>query len=239
MRVKCFCVHLILFFTFMSKAMEYGINLNKISLHQFKLLLQDKQLSPSRRLLLKDLDDIFSVLALTGIKTLNDLAAFLKTKQKVSKAAVATGIDEVYLTQLAREAKSYITKWVRLSEFPGIADDIAQKLAKEGVKQSKQFFERVNAQGVEGTAKWIQVHPDKVYELYCLCDLSRIWGVGPVFARIVFDAGVCSVADFAKADPVISFKKYKNLNDEMGYTNAKFTEDDIRMCIQMTRHLEV
>ena len=39
---------------------------------------------------------------------------------------------------------------------------------------------------------------DVILELTCLSDLMRIIGVGPVSARLLYDAGICSEAEFTE-----------------------------------------
>jgi hypothetical protein len=74
---------------------------------------------------------------------------------------------------------------------------------------------------------------DKLSELVCLCDLIRITGVGPVFARIIFDSGIYTVKIFLSYDAIELLERLTKTNNERGLTKAKFTLKDIEYCIEL------
>jgi hypothetical protein len=70
-----------------------------------------------------------------------------------------------------------------------------------------------------------------------LADLSRVYGVGPIFARLLFDAGADSVESLAQADSEQLFKQLEYRYLEAGYSKVDFKERDIRFCIRMAQDL--
>lgn len=93
---------------------------------------------------------------------------------------------------LKREIGSLEQKPVPLSGFPVIDPSLITKLGGAGLKTSKEYWE---------------TKQDLSDEQFCLCDLVRINGVGPVAARTFYEAGYRSVSDVAAADAAIMLKK--------------------------------
>ena len=61
---------------------------------------------------------------------------------------------------------------------------------------------------------------DDLLEMVRLSDLARIGGVGPVFARILCEAGVVSLQELARWSPEELFERLHAVNDERHYTKA-------------------
>ena len=72
---------------------------------------------------------------------------------------------------------------------------------------------------------------DRLKELYALCELSRINGVGAFYARIIYHAGIKSLPDFAKTDPARHNELYMAILDRFGYPVKALGEEDIQYCI--------
>jgi len=217
---------------------NYFIDTNKFSIDKFRSILLTKEILPGRIILKEDIDERFDLLKTKKIKTLSDLLETLKTKQKIDKFANETGLTVEYLTILRREAKSYVSVPVKLTDLPFPETDIISKLELQGIKDSKQLFE--NAAKREDRQKLsanLNLPFDKLSELVCLCDLVRITGVGPVFARIIFDTGIFSVKDFLSYDTTELWDRLTKTNTEKGLTKAKFALKDIEYCIELSTDL--
>jgi hypothetical protein len=78
---------------------------------------------------------------------------------------------------------------------------------------------------------------DALTELVRLSDLSRVYGVGPVFARILYDAGVKTAEEIAGADSSSLFARLSEAYLAAGNSRVDFTERDLAFCIQMARRL--
>ena len=119
---------------------RYEIDLDKYSLQKFKRSLQSREMIPSRVSLKDDLDGRFRILEGRGIANLGELVDALKTKQKIERFSQETGLSTQYLTLLNREAKSYLSRPIRLDKLPGMRTEYLDRLEDEGLRNTKQLF---------------------------------------------------------------------------------------------------
>jgi uncharacterized protein DUF4332 len=214
---------------------SYHIDLAKYSLETFKGSLKNRNMIPSRVILKEKIDDRFKVLSKNGIEHLAHLITQLKTKQKVETFSKQSGLSAEYLTILKREAGSYLPNPVKLDKFPGVDLKSVTTLELAGIKHTKHLFDRtnekeklkllLNSTGIDKTC---------LEELKALSDLARIYGVGPVFARIIYDVGVRSVEAFKglTARSFIQIYEYK-MNKK-----ADFGENEISFSIELAKELD-
>ena len=213
---------------------NYFIDTDKFSIDKFRNILLTKGILPGRIILKENLDERFDLLKTKKIKTLSDLLETLKTKQKIDKFSNETGLTVEYLTILRREANSYVSVPVKLIDLPFIETDIISKLESQGIKDSKQLFK--SAAKLKDRQKLSESHNlplDKLSELVCLCDLVRIGGVGPIFARIIFDSGIFTVKNFLSYDAIELLERLTKTNTEKELTKSKFALKDIEYCIEL------
>jgi len=88
----------------------YSINLNKITLDEFKNILLTAYLLPSQKLILNNLEQNIERLKNKGLSNLQDLHNLLKKKKNYSTIAENMKIDEDYLVILNRMVNSFIVK---------------------------------------------------------------------------------------------------------------------------------
>lgn len=219
-------------------AINYELDLSSISLSKFKRLVNDRQVHPSRVQLYNGLDDILMILENMGIENLDDMVKALSTKTKIEKLVENTGISKHYLILLNREAKSYKTKIVTFDKFPDIDNKIVDCLKKHKLHSSKNFFEAVLEVGSDAMKTKLGFEKGKVLELFYLSDLVRVWGVGPVFARIILDCDIYSVKQLKSIDMNIYFSEFQKVNSQKQYTTARFSLNDVLYCQQMATELE-
>ncbi len=183
-------------------AVSYLINPSKYSLQELKNDLLNRDLIPSRISLKDDLETNFRILEGKGIQTLGDLITALKNKNKIGEFSSSSGISEKYLTLLRREANSYLPNSVPLEKFSGFGTSEIQNLAAAGIKNSRHIFELVINNPDPGSlpAK-LGVSSETLTELVGLSDLVRAYGVGPAFARILYNAGIHSISEFRSYTP--------------------------------------
>ena len=129
---------------------------------------------------------------------------------------------------MKREAGSYIAKPFPLSSFPGIPYEYVELLKSRGIKNTKNFYEQVQsdqqqAQLAESTG--IPVY--RLKELFTLCDLSRITGVGGIFARVIYEAGIRSTVEFTKTELTTILTSCQTVIEKHGYAAGKLGEEDI------------
>lgn len=204
-------------------AMGYKLPLDRISLADYQQLLLRQNLLPGRRILLEQLDARFTAFAGLGLNTVLQMKTALSTPPKIAAVSAKTGIPEEYLTILRRELGSLTQKPVALSDFPSCDTALIRSLADSGIRTSKEYWEQ---------------RRDYHEELFSLCDLVRINGVGAVAARVFYEAGFSSVAAVAGAAAAEMLASVNAVNAKKGYYKAKLGEKDMQFCIDYARVLE-
>lgn len=201
--------------------MSYCLDLSRISIVEYKALLKQQTLLPGRRMLLDGIDAHFSALAAQNVATLAELRQRISTPQKCATLGSATGIPEEYLVLLKRESGSLEQKPVLLAAFPGVEEQLVSVLRENGILNSRDYYERGAQQG----------------ELFCLCDLVRINGVGALAARAFYEAGFRSVQDVANAYAVEMLRRISEVNAQRNYYKATLSEKDMQFCIDFAKLL--
>jgi len=215
---------------------QYQIDLEKYSLEKFKKSLQSRDLIPSRRSLKDDLAARFGILKNCGITNLKELIDVLKTKQKIEQFSQETSLSIQYLTLLNREAKSYLSKPIRLDKFPGIRTEYLNRLENVGIRNSRQLF--VEAQDMSGRdrlSKKTGIPKEVLNELVGLSDLSRLYGVGPVFGRMIYDVGIRSVKEFVEN----TAEDFIRIYEEQTQKKADFGIGEIQFSLELAKELEI
>ena len=186
--------------------MAYNLDLSKLSIDEYKQLLKHQNLLPARKILLDNIDINFELMAKQNIKNIEQLKKQLATPQKILSFAALTGIAQDYLIILRREIGSLDTKSVAIDSFPDMDGALISELKNKGIKNSKHYYESKN---------FIS------NELFRLCDLVRINGVGAVAAKAFYEAGYRSVLDVACADAADMLKKVTEVNNEKNNYKAR------------------
>ena len=212
---------------------DYYIDLEQISLERFKRTLGSKELLPGRMILKEHIEKRFGILESMGISNLQELWDALKTKKQVAQFADKSGLSEDYLVILRREVSSYIPKPINLKALPNIDAEYIERLANADIKHTKHLFDRARTKRERAELSEQLNIPGKVLlELVKLSDLVRILGVGPSFARLLYEAGVDSVATFVHQSPEELIKKIHTANEEKQYTKVNLTTKDIIYCLE-------
>jgi len=196
--------------------MKYNLDLERLFVQEYKTLLKQQNLLPGRRILLLEIDENFTVFESMEINTVAQLKKSLSTPAKIADIIAVSVITEEYLVILKREIGSLVQKPVPLSGFPDIDPSLVAKLGGAGLKTSKEYWESKQ---------------DFSDELFCLCDLVRINGVGPIAARAFYEAGYQSVYDVAVADVAAMLEKVSVVNEAQHYYKAKLGLKDMQFCI--------
>jgi nucleotidyltransferase/DNA polymerase involved in DNA repair len=170
------------------------------------------------------------------VKSLADLLHRLATRSKIENYATITGLPANYLVLLKREAGSYMARPFPITEFPGIPYEYTELLKTKGIKNTGELFEKLNSEALLAEmAVQTGIPVYRLKELYSLCDLSRITGVGAVFARVIYEAGIRSLSGFAYAEPSWQVEKYRAVITKYRYRTGSPGLDDIRYCIDYAR----
>jgi hypothetical protein len=214
----------------------YTLDPSKISLDRFYQLTRSRRMLPSRRLLHEKIEERFRIVREAGIGNLKELIKSLGSKSRIESFAAETGIPAEYLVLLKREAGSYLARPFPLADFPGIPYEYTESLKSRRIRNTRDFFDSVQESGaMEPLSRSTGIPVERLKEILALCDLSRITGVGGVFARVVYDAGIRSTREFAKTDAPTHFRKYMEVIDTYGYAAGHFVEEDIQYCIDYAK----
>ncbi len=216
--------------------MSYSIDLSKISLEKYKTILKNQYLLPSREILRNDIDKNLDVFMNAGIHDLKDLLKALSTPTKLSNFSSTYHLSENYLVILRREVKSYEPGVLPLSDFPGISERVIVALEGLNLKSSKHYYEYyLSVEDKSSFVESIDLTEAKALELFCLCDLVRINGVGAIAAKSFFDAGYRSVIDVANTDALTMLEKVSFVNDISHYYKSKLGVKDMQFCIDYAK----
>ena len=217
---------------------QYHVDLAKVSLGEFRRILEAGTLLPSERILGERMDERFAILESAGIANLQDLDDRLGTKKKLAQFAEESGMPEKYLVVLRRRAGTYAPKPVPLNKFPGVDQAHVERLGAVGVKHSEHLFARARLKHERAElAAQVNVPEDALLELVKLSDLVRAPYVGPVYARIIYETGVDRVSKLAEQRPEVLFEKALAVNREQQLTRASFTLKDVEACIETAKSL--
>lgn len=215
---------------------RYTIDPAVISLDEFGDLTAGRLMLPGRMVLQEQLEERFGLLKRSGVKNLDDLIRLLGSKAKIEDCAVRVGVDRQYLTLLKREAGSYLARPFPLSAFPGIPFEYVEILKARGIKHTGDLFERVQTERQQDDLSVSTGIPSyRLNELFTLCDLSRATGVGGIFARVLFEAGIRSTADFAGADWTDLLERCRGVIERNGYAIGTLAEMDIAYAIHYAK----
>jgi hypothetical protein len=211
---------------------KYTMDPSLISMDYFLKQTQSKKMLPSRISLQENSDENFRLLKNQGIDNLSQLIKALGNKKIINALAQKTGIPQNTLTLLKREAGSYLAKPFPISDLPGIPYEYSEVLKTKGIRNTRDYFESVQtASQRENVSGLTGIPESRLMEIACLCDLTRITGVGALYARFIYDSGIRSAKEFAKTEPAFHFLKYKERLKKYKYPIAPVSEEDIQYCI--------
>jgi hypothetical protein len=214
----------------------FCIDLSLISLDEFRELTAGKDMLPGRIMLQEQMEERFLILKNQGIQDMGTLLRLLSTKSKIEEFSERTGLPVTYLTLLKREAGSYLAKPFPLSDFPGIPFEYAELLKTRGLKNTRDFYEKVQTEQQQAELSATTGIPAyRLQELFKLCDLSRITGVGGIFARILYEAGIQSTEAYVHTDVTAILEQCLHIVEKYGYEAGKLGEKDIQYGINYAK----
>ena len=213
---------------------SYHIDPEEFTLQYLEENLLSRELIPSRKSLIDDIQAKFSLLQDLGINTLEDLIGRLKNKKEMEEISTETGISLDYLTLLRREANSYLPNPVALKKFPGIDGNVISLLAKHGIKNSRHIYEKACTESErKRLSEMIGLESEVLKELVGLSDLVRAYGVGPVFARMLYDTGIHSIQELIQYSP----EEIIQLYEDKFQKKADFSLRDMYFSLEIAKSL--
>ncbi len=214
---------------------QYHLDFENYSLDRFFNNLRTRDMIPSRMILKEELDERFKILEDNGITNLNQLVETLKTKQKIESFSNLTGLKEEYLAILNREAKSFLPNPIRLDKFSGIANKDLVSLDAVGIKNTRHMINQAHTKDQrKRLSKTTGISLANLDKFICLSDLVRAYGVGPVFAQMIYDMGIKTIKEFVG----ITAEEFITIYEEKTLKKADFGTKDIQLSLELARDLE-
>ncbi len=217
--------------------MSYTIDLKQISVLKYREILKNKNLLPGRKILLKEIDKNFKKIIDSGIDDLSVLKTNLSSAKKISSYSLETRISINYLTILKREIGSLEQKSINLCDFPDIKEEIIFLMSSGGIKTSKDFYKLYQKSDQNAYFANIMKNNDEFHELFCLCNLVRINGVGAIAAKMIYGSGYEDIKAVANADPLEMLNKLSQINSIKHYYGAKLGSKDIEFMIYYAKFI--
>jgi DNA polymerase/3'-5' exonuclease PolX len=217
---------------------QYNLDLETISLDRFRSDLESTEMLPGRTILQEDIAGRFAVLEAMRVCNLKELVSALSTKQKIRGFSEASGLPVEYLVILGRQARSYVPKLVSLRDIPGVDPEQVRRLAEVGILHSKHLFDRgATPADRAALAKETGIPEADLLELVSLSDLARVGGMGPVFVRLFYAAGVDSLATLAGWAPEALFEWLHAVNRERRLSHVVPSLKDVTNYVEKAREL--
>jgi len=218
--------------------MGYYIDLEKITIDDYKAKLESAYLPPSRLILKEKLDERFGYFKNFGIKNVKELIQLLKKKDKFAELSKVDCLTGDYLTILLRELNSMLPKPNKIADFTGIATETVEKLEKIGIKNTEKLYNRVITKtDRQELTDFTGISNKDILELSKLTDLSRIKWVGVTFARMLYDSGIDTVEKASKTDPVDLHARINELNKEKNIYKGQIGLNDIKIFVKAAKEL--
>ena len=217
----------------------YSIDLERITLDDFRGIITSIDLSPGRRILLENLSEVIGRLKQEGIPHVAALRDTLKKKSRYARLAEEVSVSPEYLAVLNREVNSYVSKPVPLSKLEVFSSIELERLERAGLKSTKDLYEQcLTRTSRQRLSKQCSLTEEKLVEALELSELLRINGVGLVYARILRESGIRSASAYLETDSREILKRYQKVKEQRKLTSAKLGMRDVEYCKRFCRLLD-
>ncbi len=220
--------------------MGFYIDLEKISMDEYREKLKAADLLPSRMILKEEIDARFDKLKLQQIENVEELRKVLSNKSKLKDISEKSGISVDYLRILIREVNSYRQKPTKILDFPGISKSIVRKLNDQGIRDARQLFDHILTKQIrESLSQKAGIPMNEIVRLSRLVDLSRIRWVNHTFAYVLLEAGYDSTEKVVNADYKELYEIVKKLNEYREIYNATIGLHDMKLTVEAARDVSL
>ncbi len=219
--------------------MAYYIDLEKITIEDYKEILKSATLIPSWRILREDIDKNLDTIKAQGVNNLAGLQKALKDKKRVEEFALQSGLSEDYMNILRRVINGYQPKPNRIKDFPGISETIVIKLEAIGIKNTLHLYDKIiTIKQREQLSAQTGISKEDIIKLAKLTDLSRVKWVNHTFANVLLLAGYDTAQKVAKADYQQMYEAVRKLNQEKQLFKGHIGANDMKFCVEAARDLD-
>lgn len=220
--------------------MKYDLDLSKMDIEKYKVFLKNQHLIPSRKILHENIDNNFQIFNDYGFKNILDLKQALSSTAKIDKLANETKISPEYLNILRRELGTFDKRGIPFKDFPIIDNDTISKLDKEGLTNTKDFYEYYYKVNNEKTlSEKFNISIEIIQRLLSLSSLVRINGIAALGAIAFYDAGYKTLKDIINSSKEEILEKINKVNNEKHYYNVKLGLKDAQFVIDYTNMIEI
>ena len=220
--------------------MGYYIDLENISIDNYKEILKSADLLPSRMILKSNTDHNFDRIKKQNVRNIDELMKMLKNKKKLQDFSKQSGLNEDYLTILIREIKSYRRNPNKIKDFPSITDDVILKLENIGIRNTLQLFDKVlTSKSRLEISKQTGIDEDVVLKITKLTDMSRIRWVNHTFAYVLFEAKYDTAEKVANADYKKLYETVKQLNEDRKIYKGHIGLHDMKLCVEAAKDVSL
>lgn len=218
--------------------MGYYIDLEKISIDDYRVKLESAYLPPSRLILKDKLDERFGYFKSIGIKNIKGLIQLLRKKDKLAELSKVDFLSGDYLTILLRELNSTRPKPNKISEFIEIAKDTIDSLEKIGISNTEKLYDKViKKSDRQKLADSTGIKYKDILELTKLADLSRMKWVGVTYAQMLYDLGVDTVEKVSVSDPIDLHTRINQMIKEKNIFKGAIGLNDVKILIESASEL--
>ncbi|MEX1377172.1 MAG: DUF4332 domain-containing protein [Eubacteriales bacterium] len=220
--------------------MGYYIDIEKITLDEYKKVLEDAYMIPSRAMLKENIYGSIEKFKTIGIKNVAQLQKLLKSKAKIEDVSKKIGLDQKYLNALRLELNAYVEKPTQLTDFECLSENVKTKLASAGIKTTLDVYDRVqSAESRNKLSTDTGISADEILMAAKLSDLSRIRWVNHTFAYVLHEAGYDTVAKVADADHEKLYGEVLQMNKEKQLYKGNIGKNDMLLLVKLAKALPI
>lgn len=218
--------------------MGYYIDLEKLSIDDYRKKLESAYVPPSRLILKDKLDERFGFFKGIGIKNVKELIQLLKKRNKFEELSKVDCFSGDYLTILLRELNSVLPKPHKISDFIGIAKNTIDCLKNIGITNTEKLYNKViKKSDRQKLAESTGLESQDILLLTKLSDLSRIKWVGVTYAQMLYDLGVDTVEKVSGSDPIDLHEKINHMIKEKNIFKGAIGLNDVKILIESAEDL--
>jgi len=218
--------------------MGYYIDLEKITIDDYRVKLASAYLPPSRMILKEKLNERFEYFKNFGIINVKGLIQMLKKKDKFAELSMVECLSSEYLTILLRELNSTLPKPNKISDFIEVAKDAIDSLEKIGISNTEKLYDKVvKKSDRQKLADLTGLKYEVILELTKLADLSRIKWVGVTYAQMLYDLGVDTVEKVSESDPNDLHERINQMIKDKNIFKGAIGLNDVKILIESANDL--
>lgn len=218
--------------------MGYYIEIEKISIDDYRIKLESAYLPPSRLILKDKLNERLGYFKSIGINNVKELIQLLKKKDKIAELSKIECLSADYLTVLLRELNSTLPKPNKISDFIEIEKKTISSLEKVGITNTVKLYGKViKKSDRQKLADSVGIQYQDILELTKLTDLSRIKWVGVTYAQMLYDLGVDTVEKVAKSDSTYLHVRINTMIKEKNIFKGGIGLNDVKILIASANEL--